>query len=90
MSINSAQQELDNISREPHEFTHPIPSYQILASQTNLKAEQTLGLVHTEQSFRNAKANLASASTSAVVDSESQDHDFTYVKSEKEGGEEDA
>ena len=24
-SVDSAQEELDNISREPHEFTHSIP-----------------------------------------------------------------
>ena len=60
-------------------------SYQVLASQTNLEVEQTLGLIHTEQSFRNAKANMASASTSAAVDSESEDHDFTDVESEEEG-----
>ena len=65
-SVDSAQKDLDVISREPHEFTHPIPTYQILASQSNLEAEQTLGLVHTEQSLRNAKANVASASTSAA------------------------
>ena len=45
---------------------------EVLASQTNQEAEQTLGLVHTEQSFRNAKANMASASTSAAVESDSR------------------
>ena len=54
-SIDSAQKELDNISREPHEFTHPVAAYQLLASQSNQEAEHTLGLVHSEQSFRNAK-----------------------------------
>ena len=29
-SVDSTQKELDNISREPHEFTHPIPAYQVL------------------------------------------------------------
>ena len=70
-SVDYAQRELDSISREPHEFTHPIPAYQVLASQSNQQAEQTLGLVHTEQSFRNAKDNMASASTSAVVHTDS-------------------
>ena len=83
-SVDSAQQELDNISREPHEFTHPIPSYQVLASQTSQEAEKTLVLVHTKQSFRNAKANMASASTSAAVNSESDGNDFTYIKTEEE------
>ena len=46
-------------------------------------------LVHTEQSFKNAKANLSSASTSAAVESESEDHNFTDVELEEEG-EEDA
>ena len=64
--VDSAQQDLDAISREPQEFTHPIPAYQVLASQSNQQVEQTLGLVHTEQSMRNAKANVASASTSAA------------------------
>ena len=32
-SVDSAQQDLDAISREPQEFTHPIPAYQVLASQ---------------------------------------------------------
>ena len=45
--------------------------YQVLASQTNQESEQSLALVHTEQSFMNAKANMASASTNAVVNSES-------------------
>ena len=70
-SVDSAQQDLDAISREPQEFTHPIPAYQVLASQSNQQAEQTLGLVHTEQSLRNAKASMASASTSAAPNSES-------------------
>ena len=88
-SVDSAQQELDNISREPHEFTHPIPAYQVLASQKNQEVEQTLGLVHTNQSFRNAKANMASASTSAAVESESEGNDFTDVESNEEGEAED-
>ena len=87
--IDSAQQDLDNISREPHEFTHPIPAYQVLASQTNQEAEQTLGLVHFEQYFRNAKANMASAST-AAVDSDSDGNDFTDIDSEEEKEEGDA
>ena len=65
-----------------------IPSYEVLASQTNLEAEKTLGLVHTEQSFRNAKANLASTSISADVDSESEGHDFTDIDTEEEEEEE--
>ena len=32
--VDSSQIELENISREPHEFTHPIPAYQVLASQS--------------------------------------------------------
>ena len=88
--VDSAQKDLDAISREPHEFTHPVPSYQILASQSNLEAEQTLGLVHTEQSLRNIKANMASSSTSAAIESDPKDHDFTYADSEEEEREEDA
>ena len=80
------RRDLDNISREPHEFTHPVPAYQVLASQSNQEAEQTLGLVHTEQSFRNAKANMASSSTSAAVNSDSEGHDFTDVETEEEDG----
>ena len=30
--VDSDQKDLDAISREPHEFTHHVPSYQILAS----------------------------------------------------------
>ena len=90
--VDSAQQELDAISREPREFTHPIPSYQVLASQTNLEAEQNLETCFTTEdlSFKNAKSNMASTSTSAAVESESEDHDFTDVESEEEEGEEDA
>ena len=83
-SVDLAQQELDNISIEPHEFTHPIPAYQVLASQTNLEVEKTLGLVHIEQSFRNAKANLASTPISVVVESESEGNDFTDIDIEEE------
>ena len=75
------------MSREPHEFTHPVPTYQVFASQSNQEAEQTLGLVHTEQSFRNAKANMGSALTSTVVDSDFEDHDFTDADREEEEGE---
>ena len=75
---------MDNISREPHEFTHPISAYQVLESQTNTEAEKTLGFVHTEQSFRNAKANLASASTSEVVENVSEGNDFTDINTEEE------
>ena len=88
-SVDSAQQDLDAISREPQEFTHPIPAYQVLASQSNQQAEHTLGLVHTEQSLRNAKANVASASTGAIIESEPEDQEFTYADSEEEN-EEDA
>ena len=34
-SVDSAQKDLDAISREPHEFTHRIPAYQVLANQSN-------------------------------------------------------
>ena len=78
-SVDSAQHELDNISREPHEFTHPVPAYQVLAIQSNQEAEKTLGLVHTEQSFRNAKSNMASTST-AAVDSDSDGNEFTDIE----------
>ena len=37
--VDSAHQELDDISREPHEFTHHVPAYQVLAGQTNQEAE---------------------------------------------------
>ena len=33
--VDLAQRDLDNISREPHEFTYPVPAYQVLASQSN-------------------------------------------------------
>ena len=88
--MDSSQKDLDAISRETHEFTHPVPAYQILASQSNLEAGQTLGLVHTEQSLRNAKANMASASTSVAIESEPEDHDFIDVDSEEEEREKDA
>ena len=61
-SVDYAQGELDNNSREPHEFTHPVPAYQILASQSNIEPKKTLGLFYTEQSLRNAKASMASES----------------------------
>ena len=80
---------MDNISREPHEFTHPVPAYQVLASQKNQEAEQTLGLVHSEQYFRNEKANMASTSTTAV-DSDFDGNDFTYIDYEEEKEEGDA
>ena len=86
-SVDSAQKDLYAISREPHEFTHPIPTYQVLASQSNQEVEQTLGLVYTEQSLRNAKANVASASTSVASNSESEERDFTDVESDKEADE---
>ena len=78
---------LDAISREPQEFTHPIHAYQVLASQSNQQAEQTLGLVHTEQSLRNAKASVASASTSAAPNSESEERDNTEDESDEEADE---
>ena len=40
--MKSSQKELDNISMEPHEFTHPILAYQVLEIQLNVQAEQTL------------------------------------------------
>ena len=76
-SVDSAQKELDNIFMESHEFTHPVATYQLLESQSNQEAEQTLGLVHSEQSFRNAKAVVTSTSTSAAVDSDFEGNDFT-------------
>ena len=87
-SVDSAQQDLDAISREPQEFTHPLPAYQVLASQSNQQAEQTLGLVHTEQSLRNAKASMASASTSAAPNSDSEERDNTEEESDEEAAEE--
>ena len=75
---------MDDISREPHEFTHLDHSYRILEIQTNQEAEQTLGIVHTEQSFRNVKANMVSASTSATVDSEFDGNDFIDIETEEE------
>ena len=47
-SVDSTQKDLDSIFREPHEFTHLVPTYQILASQSNSEVEQNLGLVHSE------------------------------------------
>ena len=32
-SVDSAQKDLDDISRESHEFTHSIPAYQVTTSQ---------------------------------------------------------
>ena len=87
-SVDSAQQDLDAISREPQEFTHPLPAYQVLASQSNQQAEQTLGLVHTEQSLRNAKASMASASTSAAPTSDSEERDNTEEETDEEAAEE--
>ena len=48
-----------------------------------------MGLVHTEQSFRNAKANMTSAST-AAVDNDTDGNDFTDIETEEEGKEGDA
>ena len=85
-SVDSAQQDLDAISREPQEFTHPIPAYQVLASQSNQQSEQTLDLVHTEQSLRNAKESVAYASINAEIDNKPEDQEFTDVDSEEENG----
>ena len=85
--VDSTQQDLDAISREPQEFTHPLPAYKVLASQSNQQAEQTLGLVHTEQSLRNAKASMASASTSAAPNSESEERDNFEDESDEEDAE---
>ena len=87
--MDSEQQDLDAISKEPQEFTHPIPAYQVLASKSNQQVEQTLGLFHTEKSLRNAKSNVASTSTSAAIDSEPENQEFTDADSEEEN-EEDA
>ena len=65
--------DLDAISREPQEFTHPLPAYQVLASQSSQQGQQTLGLVQTEQSLRNTKASMASTSTSAAPTSDSEE-----------------
>ena len=86
--MDSAQRDLDAISKVPHEFTHPLPAYQVLVRQSKQEAEQTLGLVHTEQSLRNAKASLASASTSVAVNNESEERDFTNAESDEEENEE--
>ena len=43
-----------------------------------------MGLVHSEQSFRNAKASMASASTKVAVESELEGNDFTDDDSEEE------
>ena len=88
-SMDSAQKDLDVISREPHEFTHPIPAYQVLESQSNQEAEQTVGLVHTEQSLRNAKGNMASTSRSNDIENESEGDDFTDATTDEEGVAED-
>ena len=87
-SVDSAQQDLDAISREPQEFTHPLPAYQVLVSQSNQQAEQTLGLVHTEQSLRNAKASMASATTSAAPTNDSEERDITEEETDEEAAEE--
>ena len=50
--------------------------YQILANQSNQAAEQTLLIVHSEQSFRNAKSMVASASAIANAD----ESDFERVQ----------
>ena len=47
-----------------------------------------MGLVQTEQSFRNAKANIASTSTYAAVNSDSDGNDFTNADTEEEEEEE--
>ena len=85
--MDSAQQDLDVISREPQEFTHPLPAYQVLASQSNQQAKQTLGLVHTEQSLRNAKASMASTSTSTAPNSESEERYNSEDESDEETAE---
>ena len=60
--------------------------HQVLENQSNQEAEKTLGLVHTEQSFRNAKSKMTYASTSATIDSDSNGNDFTNIDSEEEDG----
>ena len=87
-SVDSAQQYLEAISREPQEFTHPLPAYHVLASQSNKQAEQTLGLVHTEQSLRNEKASVASATTSAAPTSDSDERDNSEEETDEEAAEE--
>ena len=86
--MDSAQRELDNISTEPHEFIHLIPAYQVLASQSNYEVKQTLGLVHSEQSLRNAKVSMASASTTAIEDSKEDIGATDLEHSSKEEGDE--
>ena len=87
-SVDSAQQDLDVISREPQEFTHPIHVYQVLESQSNQQAEQTLGLVHTKQSLRNVKASVASAKAGKlkeIIEKTKKPSSSSVAEKEREG-----
>ena len=33
------------------QFAHPIPAYQVMAGQSNVQAEETLGLLHTSEAL---------------------------------------
>ena len=85
-SVDSAQQDLNAISRGTR--VHPSSScYQVLASQSNQQAEQTLGLIYTKQSLRNAKASMVSATTSAAPTSDSEERDNTEEETDEEAAE---
>ena len=86
-SVDSALQDLNAISREPQEFTHPLPAYQVLARQSNQQVEQTLGLVHTEQSLRNAKDSMAFTTTSVAPTSDSEERDNTEEETDEKAAE---
>ena len=62
---------IDSTSLDAEAFTHPVPSYQLLAEQGNDNAERMLNLVHTTQSIMRAKdAITALPSTASDVDYE--------------------
>ncbi|MDV3191821.1 MAG: hypothetical protein Q8841_02660, partial [Candidatus Phytoplasma australasiaticum] len=62
---------IDSTSVDDEAFTHPVPSYQLLAEQGNDNAERMLNLVHTTQSMVRAKDAITTLpSTAGDVDYE--------------------
>ena len=44
---------VDNL--DASQFAHLIPSYQVMAGQSNVRAEETLGLLHTSEALERAQ-----------------------------------
>ena len=47
---------VDNL--DASQFSHPIPSYQVMAGQSNVQAEETLGLLHTSEALERAQLHM--------------------------------